>query len=161
MAWTDNDLKIFAAGLAIGGKWNHTHGTLPRVKASVPSGTYSSVFDVTLSCDISAATIMYSADGGTPTTVYAGENITVDTEGTHVVYAYALYGQGLSPMAKYTYVIYVPRVVTSDSISVPPFSPSDSAIVAVADPVSISVADTLEIMPFTPTDIGGTVASFG
>lgn len=26
MAWADADLKIFAAGLAIGGKWNHVNG---------------------------------------------------------------------------------------------------------------------------------------
>lgn len=26
MAWVDADLKIFAAGLAIGGKWNHVNG---------------------------------------------------------------------------------------------------------------------------------------
>ena len=116
MAWTDGDFKIFAAGLAIGGKYNHTHGTLPRVKASVVSGTYSSVFNVTLSCDLTAAIIMYSADGGTPTTVYAGEEIVIDAEGTHYIYAYAVYGQSLSPMAKYTYVIYVPRIVTSDTI---------------------------------------------
>lgn len=27
MAWTDADLKMFAAGLAIGGKWNNSGGS--------------------------------------------------------------------------------------------------------------------------------------
>ena len=107
MAWTDGDFKIFAAGLAIGGKYNHTHGTLPRVKSSVPSGTYGVVFAFTLSCDLAQATILYSVDGGTPTTVYLGEELYCGAD--MVCYAYAIYGQSLSPMSKFTYVIYIPH----------------------------------------------------
>lgn len=103
MAWTDSDLKIFAAGLAIGGKYNHTLGTLPRVKSSVVSGTYWYTQYFTLSCDLTEATILYSVDGSTPTTVYAGEEIYIGE--SLVCYAYAVYGQGLSPMSKFSYVI--------------------------------------------------------
>ena len=152
MAWTDGDFKIFAAGLAIGGKYNHTHGTLPRVKASVVSGTYSSVFNVTLSCDLTDATIMYSTDGGTPITVYAGEEIVIESEGTHVIYAYAIYGQGLSPMSKFTYIIYVPKVITSDTIyllevdDVVGISMITDTVVPLTDSISIyALSDSVDI----------------
>jgi hypothetical protein len=103
MAWTEGDLRIFAAGLAIGGRWNRTFGTLPRVKSSVASGTYWYAQYFTLSCDLTEATILYSIDGGTPTTVYAGEEIYIDDD--MVCLAYAVYGQGLSPMSKFTYIV--------------------------------------------------------
>lgn len=37
MAWADADLKIFAAGLAIGGKWNNSGGS----GSSSPEGLMS------------------------------------------------------------------------------------------------------------------------
>lgn len=114
MAWTDGDFKIFAAGLAIGGKYNHTHGTLPRVKSSVASGTYWYTQYFTLSCDLTEATILYSIDGSTPTTVYAGEEIYIGDD--MVCYAYAIYGQGLSPMSKFTYIVENP-FQQSDTLS--------------------------------------------
>lgn len=40
MAWTDADLKIFSAGLLIGGKWNHVNGkeTIPPAESGIGFG---------------------------------------------------------------------------------------------------------------------------
>ncbi len=116
MAWTAADLKIFAAGLAIGGKYNHTQGNLPKVMSSVPSGTYSEVFYITLSCIVTEATIFYSTDGTTPRTVYDGSSIYIDKDST--VLAFAAYGEQLSGMSKFVYIIYIPAVDEQDVINV-------------------------------------------
>jgi hypothetical protein len=49
MAWTDGDLKIFAAGLAIGGKWNGTVSPIPVPVADPPPGVYRNPINVTVS----------------------------------------------------------------------------------------------------------------
>lgn len=138
MVWTDGDWKIFAVGLAIGGKYNHTHGTLPKVKSTLPSGSYGEVVSFTLFCDLPGVTIMYSIDGNTPTTVYAGETITIDTEQTLVCYAYAIYKQGLSAMSRFTYVVDFPDFGVSDTLS---------GVVTLADPVAVELIndDVMEI----------------
>lgn len=148
MAWTDNDLKIFAAGLAIGGKYNHTHGTLPRVKSSVASGTYSSVFNLKLSCDLALATIMYSIDGSTPTTIYSGEDIYVGDD--LVCYAYAIYGQNLSPMSKFVYIIYIPYADAVDNIAFFGDIIDDLSINAMVN--TYDVNDTFYVPIFTFSD---------
>jgi hypothetical protein len=157
VAWTDNDLKIFAAGLAIGGKYNHTHGTLPRVKSSMPSGRYSDVFYVTLSCDLAGATIMYSIDGSTPTTVYAGEQIYVG--GDLVIFAFAMYGQGLSPMSKYTYDIYVPAIFADDNVGPVPTLIDSSCIVAITTDLKINVSDGIAVPGVADSDITSIILS--
>lgn len=148
MAWTDADLKIFAAGLAIGGKWNHTHGTLPRVKSSVPSGTYWYTQYFTLSCDIAQATILYSVDGSTPTTVYQGEEIYIGE--TMVVYAYAIYGQGLSAMSRFIYTIDNPLDKLSEDWRVRmPMTEGDLSIVVQS--VTLSPEEDFAVDPLRIT----------
>ncbi|WP_418790908.1 chitobiase/beta-hexosaminidase C-terminal domain-containing protein [Phosphitispora sp. TUW77] len=149
MAWTAGDLKIFAAGLAIGAKYNHTHGTLPRVKASVAAGTYSSVFYVALSCDLEEAIIMYSTDGGTPTTEYAGEEIFVDDDLT--IYAYAVYRQNLSPMSKFDYVIYVPEANVEETLTTPD-GISDEVVVEMVVTTQVATSETLDVAEINISD---------
>lgn len=158
MAWTDSDLKIFAAGLAIGGKYNHTLGTLPRVKSSVVSGTYWYTQYFTLSCDLTEATILYSVDGSTPTTVYAGEEIYIGE--SLVCYAYAVYGQGLSPMSKFIYIVDNPLANLSDTVtdSGVGFGYSDIVEISVST-VSIELTDTVDLDVTTTTDTVITVVT--
>lgn len=110
MPWTNGDLKIFAAGLSIGARWNHTFGTLPKVQSSLPPGTYWYTSHITLSCPAAGSTIMYSTDGGTPTRVYGGEEIFIGH--TMDVYAYAILGLGISSMSQFRYIIDNPFVPT-------------------------------------------------
>lgn len=153
MAWTEGDLRIFAAGLAIGGRWNRTFGTLPRVEASQPAGVYSSVFDITLSCAVSGATIFYSTDGTTPTMVYHGETINIGDDLT--VTAFAVLGSDLSPMSVFRYVIYIPAIDTSDSIAV--LALAELPALSVQTPVAISVSDNITILAVNDPDTAVTV----
>jgi hypothetical protein len=153
MAWTEGDLRIFAAGLAIGGRWNRTFGTLPRVEASQPAGVYSSVFDITLSCAVSSATIFYSTDGTTPTTVYHGETINIGDDLT--VTAFAVLGSDLSPMSTFRYVIYIPAIDTADTIAV--LTLAELPALSVQTPVAISVSDSVAVLAVNDPDTAVTV----
>lgn len=155
MAWTEGDLRIFAAGLAIGGRWNRTFGTLPRVEASQPAGVYSSVFDITLSCAVSSATIFYSTDGTTPTTVYQGEAINIGDDLT--VTAFAVLGSDLSPMSTFRYVIYIPAIDTSDSIAVLALADGLPEL-SVQTPVAISVSDNITVLAVNDPGVTVTVS---
>lgn len=154
MAWTEADLKIFAAGLAIGGRWNRTYGTLPPVQASKPAGVYSSVFDITLSCPISGATIFFSTDGTTPTTVYRGEIINIVDDTT--VFAFAVLGSDISPMSMFRYVIYIPAITTDDSISV--LTLSESPLIETDVPVPITLSDDINVLAVSEGDVTVTVS---
>lgn len=148
MAWTDGDFKIFAAGLAVGGKWNHTHGTLPRVESSVPSGTYWHTLECTLSCPVKAATILYSADGETPSAVYQGEKIYIAD--TRDLYAFAIYKQGISPMSRFRYIIDNPMAQTElVELAIPAVRDVDEIVLGglileQAETVSLEVPDVAD-----------------
>lgn len=117
MDWSEGDWKLFATGLAIGGKWNRTHGTLPGVVASFPPGTYWHTVELTLSCPVEGADIFYSTNGGVPLTHYQGEEIYVGN--TMDVMAFAVKGQDISGMSRFRYIIDNP-LDTEDLLPLPP-----------------------------------------
>ena len=128
MAWTDGDLKILAAGLAIGGKYNHTHGTLPRVRSTYASGEYRYIPELFLYSEHSEATIYYRTTlMPNDYILYSGERIRITD--TLNLLAFAAYNEGLSPLSVFRYKI------------LPTLSPVDIIHASLIDPQINSSVD--------------------
>lgn len=115
MAWTDGDLRIFAAGLSIGGQWNHTgQAMLPPPSADPPPGSYyGQVLYVKLFTSTEGAIIRYSTDGTLPSAIGQpfDEAAPIEISQNITVRAYAQRYNQISRIAELVYKVDNPFVV--------------------------------------------------
>lgn len=116
MAWTDGDLKVFAAGLAVGGEWNATGQTaLPPPTADPPPGAYyGQVLYVKLLTATEGAIIRYSTDGTVPSALGPpfNEDAPIEVSETKTIRAFAQLCNQTSRIAELVYKVDNPFIVT-------------------------------------------------
>lgn len=165
MAWTDGDLKILAAGLAIGGKYNHTHGTLPRVQSTLPSGTYWFMPEVRLFTDMGTATIYFRTSLMSSGYQIYTPNSIIRIRDTAQLFAFSALGNGLSPLSVFTYTIdglrFINTIIIPSRFIINDFSPT----FAINDPVLINAESFIDF-PLLPTiqiieSYSGSISSIG
>lgn len=155
MSWTDGDLKLFAAGLSIGGQWNCTGAAaLPPPTADPPAGAYyGQTLYVTLQSGTPGALIRFTEDGSIPEAdgvVFADMPIEVDK--TMTITAYAQLRNRVSRVAAFRYVVDNPFMVT-DTVALARAVPqkwADAAVVTVMQGAAPELTDRLTITGAIP-----------
>lgn len=118
MAWTDEDLKILAVGMAIGGQWNQTgQSMLPLPTGDPPPGNYFGASQVvSLTAQTEGVIIRFTVDGRdveADGAIYTGPLL---IEQDTVIKAFAARGWKTSPQAALKYVVKNPLGELSDDI---------------------------------------------
>lgn len=120
MAWTDGDLKVFAAGLAVGGEWNAAgQAALPPPTADPPPGAYyGQVLYVKLDPGTPGAVVRYSTDGAPPSAVAPpfDEAHPIEVSADRTIRAFAQLENRTSRMAELVYRVDNPFVVTDQVV---------------------------------------------
>lgn len=155
MSWTDGDMKLFAAGLSIGGKWNCSGAAaLPPPTADPPAGAYyGQTLYVTLQTGTPGALIRFTEDGSIPEAdgaVFADVPIEVDK--TMTITAYAQQNNRTSRVAAFRYVVDNPFLVT-DTVTLARAVPqrwADAAVVTVMQGAAPELADRLGLAGAAP-----------
>lgn len=109
MAWTNEQLKIFAAGMAIGGQWNHVgDGTIPIPNIDpLPGNYFGQIVQVRLWSDFPGAIVRASFDGTLPsaTSEPIGPDTITEIDVTTTIYAFAQVRNKTSKIAAYKFVL--------------------------------------------------------
>lgn len=163
MTWTEGDFKIFAAGLAIGGKYNHTHGTLPRVQSTYATGTYWYMPQIHLFSDFAGIPI-YFRTTLMPLTfqLYTGQLLSIID--TLTLFVFAARGEGLSPLSVFRYTIDSDLRQNDNIISVTNLLPLVIDQVNISfDTITIDQSDVavIETLPTITQNVIGTLIDQG
>ena len=151
MDWTQENLKIFASGLAIGGQWNHVGDSsipIPNIDP-LPGNYFGQIINVRLWSDIPGAILRATFDGSIPsaTAEPLKPNDLTEIDVTTTVRAFAQLNNKTSKVASYKFNLENP-FDTTDIIYKAQVAPVivDSEHEICMDAVQIDVADTVNMV---------------
>ena len=132
----------------------NTPATVATPTFSPAGGTYTSAQSVTISCATSGATIYYTTDGTTPTTISSVYSSAISVSTTTTIKAIAVKaGMTTSSVASATYTINTPATVAT-----PTFSPAGGTYTS-AQSVTISCATSGATIYYTTDGTTPTTSS--
>lgn len=156
MIWTDGDLKIFAAGLSIGGQWNCSGAAaLPPPTADPPAGAYyGQVLYIRLMCDTPGAVIRFTTNGDAPAAdgPLFDPEMPIEVSASTTIRAYAQAENRTSRIANFRYAVDNPFLVT-DTVTLARAVPqrwADAAVVTVMQGAAPEVTDRLRLADAIP-----------
>lgn len=148
MAWTDGDFKLFSAGLAIGGQWNHVGDSaipVPNIDP-LPGNYLGQILHVRLWSDVPGAVVRATFDGSVPSAEAEpiNQKATTDVDVDTVIRAFAQVNNKTSKIATYKFTFNNPYDTTDIIVIENAAITIDDYVAVNAKCITLEFADTIE-----------------